>query len=326
MQQKRTKIFLLLFLLVCLLFSCQTTDIHQLKQQALEQYPLEQPFAESSFIYIKNTRLHIRMWENETGVMSKGWIILVHGVSGSSYNWRFLAPALAESGWKVLAVDLPPFGYSGEIQENGSMDPLAKDSPARAELLWATVDYLTQSDNSSIVLLGHSLGGRIAAHMALAQPERIEKLILLAPAVYGKSAIPSFSKLWPFNRIVRNHADLLMDNPGVVKYVMKRAYGRKVNQEEYIGNLAPFLRPGVIDACGEWAVESIDTAAPEMQSIAAETLILWSRRDSIVHNQGNKLQSDMQHARFIELPGKSHCIMDTQGELVSSWILEFIAE
>ena len=113
--------------------SCSTTNEDLAKEKTLEMYPFEKPFSNSQFVYVDGVRLHIRRWSADDSETEKGTVLLVHGISGSSYNWRFLAPELALNGWNVLSIDIPPFGFSGEKQKQGdSLDPLKKDSISRA--------------------------------------------------------------------------------------------------------------------------------------------------------------------------------------------------
>jgi len=311
-----------------LVVSCATVN-PQLKNEVKTRYPDEKPFEQSDFIYVQNTRLHYCLWIVDSGryQQPKGTILLIHGVSGSTYNWRYLAPKLQENGWSVLSVDLPPFGFSGEKQAAGaSFDPLPKDSNSRAELLWEATEKLVDRADLPLIVLGHSLGGRIATHMTLSKPDQVDKLILLAPAVYGNSATPGITKYWPFNTMVKKNSSRFMDNLSIMRYVMNKAYGRKVTEEEFYGNVAPFLREGVPEACGEWVIESLDSEEPEFGEIKAETLILWGKRDKIVKNKGRKLEAEMKNASYIEVPSKSHCIMDTDSELVLESILEFIGD
>lgn len=250
---------------------------------------------------------------------------MIHGVSGSTYNWRFLAPALASDGWKVLTADLPPFGFSGEKQSSGfSLDPLPEDSASRAILLWDLFDSMYGDYSGSLIIVGHSLGGRIASIMTLSKPEKVTKLVLLAPAVYGSSAIPTITKYWPFKQVVVPGAKKGLGNIDIVRIVVNKAYGKHVNNEDLVGNWAPFLRDGVPEACAEWTIKSIDTVAPPVQNIQAPTLILWSKKDSIVPNKGVSLENQIKGSKYIEIPGGSHCIMDTDSKLVESSIIGFI--
>lgn len=319
-------------LIICLLvlfnfLSCSSVDTNVLKKSALEKYPIDKPFPESEFIRVDGARIHIRQWKAniQNGEQAKGIVFLVHGVSGSTFNWRFLVPALVADGWDVLTADLPPFGFSGEKQPNSlALDPLPADSSSRANLLWHLFDTIYKEYNGSVILVGHSLGGRIASLMALSKPEKVSSLVLLAPAVYGSSAIPKITKYWPFNRVVFPGAEIGLGNMGVFRRVTNTASGKRVSNEELIGNWAPFLRAGVPEACAEWTIKSIDNEAPAVQNIIAPTLIFWSKYDPIVLNRGNHLQNQIPNSVYIEILGRSHCILETDSIVVNREMIKFL--
>ena len=88
---------ILMVTLSSLFLSCASTRDNELKREALQKYPVEKPFPESEFIYIDGVRLHVRQWEPvlQNNEKAKGVVFLIHGVSGSTYDWRFLARELA---------------------------------------------------------------------------------------------------------------------------------------------------------------------------------------------------------------------------------------
>src|SRR5256885_16080785 len=102
-------------------------------------------------------------------------VIFIHGLGASMYAWRKnLAPVMA-GGYRVLALDLLGFGSS--------------DKPARgytnaayAELVVALMDSLHLPD---AVLVGHSMGGEIAAGVAIFFPTRGPGLVLVRAAGLG---------------------------------------------------------------------------------------------------------------------------------------------
>lgn len=111
-------------------------------------------------------------------------LLLVHGTPGSAQGWAdYLRDAPA--GFEVVAIDRPGFGHSG---------------PARAEVRLAAqadaVAALLPDDGRDAVLLGHSLGGAVAAQAAAAQPRRVRALILVAAALD-----PSLERIHPLQRI-----------------------------------------------------------------------------------------------------------------------------
>ncbi|MDX8498903.1 alpha/beta fold hydrolase [Mesorhizobium sp. VK4C] len=101
-------------------------------------------------------------------------IVLLHGFGSCHETWRDVISALVPSA-RLLAYDLPGHGNSLECDGNGG----AKQA-ARAILADLIVRRL-----GKLHLVGHSMGGAIATLMALADPERVASLTLLAPGGFG---------------------------------------------------------------------------------------------------------------------------------------------
>jgi pimeloyl-ACP methyl ester carboxylesterase len=102
----------------------------------------------------------------------------VHGFGASAFQWRELMPRLAAAGWHVLAPDLPGHGFSQLAMPDGEY---SRESYARR--MWMLLDALGVS---RAPIIGHSMGGAIAAEMCWQHPERVTRLALLSPAGFGK--------------------------------------------------------------------------------------------------------------------------------------------
>ncbi|MCS6780745.1 MAG: acetoin dehydrogenase dihydrolipoyllysine-residue acetyltransferase subunit [Geminicoccaceae bacterium] len=101
-------------------------------------------------------------------------LLFVHGFGGDLENWMFNQAELA-SARRTIALDLPGHGGSSKDPGDGTV-------PALAEAVAATMHALA-IDRAHLV--GHSLGGAIALHLALERPQRVASLTLLAPAGLG---------------------------------------------------------------------------------------------------------------------------------------------
>ncbi|WP_158043660.1 alpha/beta fold hydrolase [Skermanella pratensis] len=111
-------------------------------------------------------------------------LILVHGTPGAADGWAdFLADP--PPGVEVVALDRPGFGDSGP---EGAVTALDGQADAVAALL--------PDDGRPAILLGHSLGGPIAALAAARHPERVSALILLAA-----SLDPDLERIHPMQRV-----------------------------------------------------------------------------------------------------------------------------
>jgi pimeloyl-ACP methyl ester carboxylesterase len=113
----------------------------------------------------------------ESGEPQAPPVLLVHGFGASAYQWRLTLPALAAAGYHAIAPDLPGHGFSALTFDTGSYS-----RAAYARRMWQLLDGLGVA---SAPVIGHSMGGAIAAEMAWQHPERVACLALLSPAGLG---------------------------------------------------------------------------------------------------------------------------------------------
>ena len=102
------------------------------------------------------------------------WLTIIHGLFGSLDNWQTLARHWSKS-YKVLSIDVRNHGRSPH-HESMSYDEMIEDILEIFKFL--------KIENS--VILGHSMGGKIAMHLAAKQPNKVQKLIIgdVAPFAY----------------------------------------------------------------------------------------------------------------------------------------------
>jgi pimeloyl-ACP methyl ester carboxylesterase len=100
-------------------------------------------------------------------------VICIHGLGGTKASFMPTVRGLADSH-RVISVDLPGFGDSDK--------PItaAYDAPYFAHTILDLMDAL---DIEHAHLIGNSMGGRVALELGFAEPDRIEKLVLLSPAL-----------------------------------------------------------------------------------------------------------------------------------------------
>ncbi len=97
--------------------------------------------------------------------------VLVHGITGWWRTWWRVGPALAERGWRVVAVDQRAHGRS-PAGEPGTIDDLASD-------LEAAIDR--HADAPVGALIGHSLGAAVSQRLASRRPDIAERMVLEDP-------------------------------------------------------------------------------------------------------------------------------------------------
>lgn len=106
-------------------------------------------------------------------------ILLLHGFAGDGATWAALAAALSRAGHSVLAPDLPGHGSDGTV-------------PQGIDDLFSAVNRHATGVTGKIHLVGHSLGGHLAALYAAAYPDRVASLTLIAPAGLGREIEVAF--------------------------------------------------------------------------------------------------------------------------------------
>ena len=145
-------------------------------------------------------------------------IILIHGLFGRLENLGMVAKALAEN-FRVTSVDVRNHG--------DSFHDSVMDYPTMAQDIVALMEHLAIK---SAVVLGHSMGGKIAMQCALSKPERINKLIVadIAPVLYPPHHNKIITGLLSIDlTVINNRQDAdkqlakFVDEAGVRQFLLK---------------------------------------------------------------------------------------------------------
>lgn len=128
----------------------------------------------SSVIDVAGSR--IRVIEEGAGERA---VLFVHGVGGWAENWTETLERVAATGRRAIAFDLPGFGESSAVRGARYFDPKTPFYPAVVEGVRRTLG-LDQPH-----LVGHSLGGGIAAVTAIVHPRSWRSMTLVAPGGFG---------------------------------------------------------------------------------------------------------------------------------------------
>ena len=112
-------------------------------------------------------------------------LIILHGLLGSSDNWRAMSKSLAQH-FAVYSLDLRNHGQSPHA---GEMNYTVMAEDIR--------EFIETHDLMRVFLLGHSMGGKIAMQFAAAYPEEVAKLVVIdiAPKAYPPSQKPLLASL-----------------------------------------------------------------------------------------------------------------------------------
>ena len=120
----------------------------------------------SWFTRVDGVRVHYQ----EAGDENAPPIILIHGFISSNLIWSHVLLPLARKGFRVIAPDLPGYGYS---------DKPADAHYTIAEQAGFVAGFMERLGIKKAIVAGASYGGAIAATVALDYPDRVDKLILI---------------------------------------------------------------------------------------------------------------------------------------------------
>jgi pimeloyl-ACP methyl ester carboxylesterase len=108
-------------------------------------------------------------------------VLLVHGFPGLSYSWRHQMAAIADAGWRAVAIDLRGFGRS-----DAPKDPALYHWDAVGPDITGVIDSLGEE---KVVIVGHDFGSNLTWHMGQRNPERFLGLCVTS-APFNATPIP----------------------------------------------------------------------------------------------------------------------------------------
>lgn len=240
-------------------------------------------------------------------------VVLIHGFAGSAHTWRALMPLLAEAH-SVYAIDLLGFGLS--------------EKPARADHSLAghgrrVVAALAALGLREVTLVGHSMGGVVAAYAALSDPEgRIARLALLDANFYRRNG-PPIPVVFPLPRLLA----LRFYRPASRLASLRRCYHdpRRLTPEAVAAYLAPTTTLGAVESLAAFlATPGPPTYAHLPPQLRLPTLILWGAADQLWPlDDMHRLQHAIPGARAVSIPGAGHMLQEEQPDRVAEEVGRF---
>jgi pyruvate dehydrogenase E2 component (dihydrolipoamide acetyltransferase) len=195
--------------------------------------------------------------------------VLIHGFGGDLTTWLFNHEALATPDRSVYALDLPGHGGSAKDVGSGSLEELAGATGAALDALGL----------GRIHLVGHSLGGAVAASLALERPERAASVTLVASAGLGPEINGEFIRGFveaEGRRELKPVLELLFANPGVVT----REFVEEVLRTKRLDGVAEALQ-AIAGSCFPGGRQAL-ALADRLAETDTPLLAIWGAEDKIV--------------------------------------------
>ena len=249
--------------------------------------------APGDLVSVAGTQLHVR----DTGPRGAPAVLMLHGFGASLHTWEPWASALS-ADHRVIRFDLPGSGLSAP-------DPGGDYTDARALALIAAL--LDQLGVARASLVGNSIGGRLAWKFAAAQPQRVDKLVLVSPDGF---ASPGFA----YGVAPKVPAVITLMRHALPKPLLRMNLAPAYAQPERLTDAAVtryhdlMLAPGARDALiARMAQTVLEDPLPSLRRIRAPTLLLWGESDRLIPpaNAADYLGA-LPNARLVALPGAGH--------------------
>jgi pimeloyl-ACP methyl ester carboxylesterase len=267
----------------------------------------------SSFLEVDGVRFHLR----DTGPREAPALLLLHGFGSSLHTWEDWA-RLAEGDRRMIRIDLPGFGLTGA-------DPTPDYSDERAVALIAGL--LDRLGLARVDLLGSSMGGRIAWRFAADRPDRVRRLVLMAPDGFRSRGIE-------YGRPIRV-SPLMQTLP----YTLPRPLLRATTEPAYADPaalrpevldryrdmlLAPGVRGAILDRMRDTVLQPPE---PFLQRIAAPVLLLWGEADRMIPSgHAADYARELSVSRTVVLPALGHVPMEEDPRRSLAPVTEFLAQ
>jgi pimeloyl-ACP methyl ester carboxylesterase len=253
-------------------------------------------------------------------------LILLHGLMGYSFSWRYTMPALAPYA-TVYAPDMMGAGFS---DRPAGLDHSMRGTAKRL------LRFIERLGISSFDLLGTSHGGAVAMMAAaecLAKDSRlrVKRLILVAPvnpySRHGRRLAPFFGGSFGsalFRRFIPRMNFLY-------PYWHARMYGdrSRIPPGTLEGYKAPLAKPGLFEHAlsivRTWTedLHELEAALPRLAGIP--TLLIWGSQDSAVYAySAEPLTKYFPNSRLIVLPGIGHLPYEECPEKFNRAVIEFL--
>jgi pimeloyl-ACP methyl ester carboxylesterase len=243
-------------------------------------------------------------------------LLFIHGVAGLWQNWLLNIPAFMGSH-RVLAPDLPGFGRSPMPAHKITIQGYAEAVDGLCDALGIDCP----------VVVGNSLGGFVAAELALAFPTRVEKLVLVSAAGLSieymrREPLLALARAWAMaatragarsEAMIRRPRLRRVALQSVVRYPERLSYPLTWELVQGAG------KPGFIDAMEALTDYSF---RDKLTQIEVPTLIVWGRNDMLVPvadaeeferligaNARKEIFEDTGHVPMLERPSRFNALL-----------------
>ncbi len=291
-----------------------------------EELPAGSSGMHGSYIKADGLDIHYERWGPENGPA----LILVHGTIAWSKTWAPMAERLAAKGYRVLAADFPPFGYSSRPEDGD----YSRTALARRILAFANAMNIQR-----FTLIGHSFGGGGTIEAAFHDTDRLNGLVLLDPAVRLDNPRPDKPLGWLVDLptagkafIASTFTNSFTTGFGLRSFVKDPAVATDALVALY---RQAFEVRGTTEAVRKWYLRGL--FGDESNALSADrdnyrryklpVLLIWGQDDTVTPlPQGEELHRLLPNSTLAVLPNVNHIPQIETPDQTAALISEFVGK
>jgi 4,5:9,10-diseco-3-hydroxy-5,9,17-trioxoandrosta-1(10),2-diene-4-oate hydrolase len=243
-------------------------------------------------------------------------LVFIHGSGpgANAYsNFSLNYTTIAAAGYRVVLPDLIGFGYSSK--------PLGIDYTL--DLFVRTcVELLDALDIKECVLVGNSLGGAVALKIAMDQPQRVRKLVLMAPG--GIESRDDYFKMPGIQKMVSGFVGEGFDRAGLRRLLELLTFDPKFVTDELVEQRLNILQTQPKDVLGRMKIPDLSS---ELGRVRCPVLGFWGIEEQFCPASGyEKILRSVPRSRFIMYSRCGHWAMIERSEDFNRNVLDFLRE
>ncbi|NIB39230.1 alpha/beta fold hydrolase [Pseudomaricurvus alkylphenolicus] len=229
-------------------------------------------------------------------------------------NFRYNAQHFVDQGFEVIIPDLPGFGDSDKPDTDYTLDFFVE----------SVVGFLDQLDLNSVSLVGNSLGGAVSLGVALAHPQRVEKLILMGCGGLEDVEV-YFQTMEGIQAMTKIPLGSPEFTPEYLKEVLKLiVFDPKHITDELIEERYRILKTQNASVFGRMRIPNISS---RLNEIKVPVLGFWGAQDRFCPISGaEKIVRSCDNAKMITLSQCGHWVMIEYAELFNRECTNFLRE
>lgn len=277
----------------------------------------------------------VELFVQEMGPSTGPAVVFIHGAGAWGGLWSETLTALSTAGFRCIAIDVPPFGFS-QRPANASYSRVDQ-----ARRITAALDTMQISE---ALLVGHSFGGGATVETALMNPDRIRALVLADVGGLGLGNDPSqpgsqpsvASSILAVRPLRHALVASTVTNPLLTQRLLQMLILDPADAtEERIAILQqPMVLKGSTDSLGDWLFATMTTQEASLTSDPANyqrldmpALVVWGEDDTTIPlAEGQYLTSILPRSELVIMKGVNHIPQIEDSGAFNAIVLAFLEQ